>query len=121
MKDVHLLKIKEKTHQLVLKVYKATECFPNADTDTLTTRIQMISVSISEHVIAGYKQDSDVELARYLLTAIAQTNKLEYLLLLARDLGYLAVDLHNTLNREVEHVRKLLTASVQYLYFSIDS
>ncbi len=121
MRDVHVLKVKDKAHQLVLKIYKATASFPNADTDALTIRIQMTSISISEQVIAGYKQDSDVELARCLLTAIAHSNKLEYLLLLARDLGYLTFDTHTTLSKDVDDVRKRLTASVQYLYFSIDS
>ena len=89
MKDFRTLKVWEKTHALTLSIYKATENFPKQEMYALTNQIQQAAVSIPANIAEGCGKDSDAEHKRYFLISMGSSSELEYLLLLARDLGYL--------------------------------
>jgi four helix bundle protein len=92
MKDFRSLKVWEKAHALTLAIYKATEGFPKQEIYALTNQVQRAVVSIPANIAEGCGKDSDAELRRYFLIAMGSSSELEYLLLLARDLGYLPDD-----------------------------
>jgi four helix bundle protein len=89
MKDFRSLKVWEKSHALTLAIYKATEGFPKQELYSLTNQIQRAAVSIPANIAEGCGKDSDAELKSYFTIAMGSASELEYLLLLAHDLGYL--------------------------------
>src|SRR5258706_15492132 len=95
MKDFRTLKVWEKAHVLTLAIYKATDYFPSQELYFLTNQIQCAAVSIPANIAEGYSKDSDAELKRYFSIAIGSSAELEYLLLLAHDLGYLQGDMYH--------------------------
>ncbi len=115
MKDFRKLKVWEKAHALTLAIYKVTEGFPKHEVYALTSQIQRAAVSIPANIAEGCGKGTDPELAHYFQIAMASSSELEYLLLLANGLGYIAADTHARLNDNLVEVRKMLNAFLQTL------
>ena len=115
MKDFRTLKVWEKSHALTLSIYKATEKFPKQEMYALTNQIQRAAVSIPTNIAEGCGKDSDAELKRYFLISMGSSSELEYLLLLARDLGYLPETLFQPMITDLVEIRKMLNAFIQKL------
>ena len=115
MKDFRTLKVWEKAHNLTLAIYKSTEGFPKQELYALTNQIQRAAVSIPANIAEGCGKDSDAELKRYFLIAMGSSSELEYLLLLARDLGYLPESVFRPMTNDLVEIRKMLNAFIQKL------
>jgi four helix bundle protein len=115
MKDFKGLKVWEKSHALTLAIYKATETFPKQELYSLTNQIQRAAVSIPANIAEGCGKDSDAELKRYFTIAMGSASELEYLLLLAHDLGYLQDNLYQPMQNDLVEARKMLNAFIQKL------
>jgi four helix bundle protein len=115
MKDFRTLKVWEKAHALTLAIYKATDNFPKQETYGMTSQIQRAAVSIPTNIAEGCGKDSDPELKRFFLIAMGSSSELEYLLLLARDLGYLPDAVHQSLHKDLVEVRRMLNTFIQRL------
>ena len=115
MKDFRTLKVWEKSHALTLAIYKMTEAFPKQEMYALTNQIQRAAVSVPANIAEGCGKDSDAELKRYFLISMGSSSELEYLLLLAHDLGYLPQETFQNMNNELVEIRKMLNAFIQKL------
>ena len=115
MKDFRSLKVWERSHALTLAIYKATEGFPKQELYSLTNQIQRAAISIPANIAEGCGKDSDAELKRYFLIAMGSASELEYLLLLAYDLGYLQENIYQPMQNELVETRKMLNAFIQKL------
>ncbi len=115
MRDFRTLKVWERSHSLTLEIYKAAESLPKHEIYGLTSQIQRAAVSIPTNIAEGCGKDSDPELKRYFLIAMGSSSELEYLLLLAHDLGYLSDDTYKNLHEELVEIRKMLNAFIQRL------
>lgn len=115
MKDFRTLKVWEKSHKVVLAVYKATQSFPKSELYGITSQIQRAAVSVPANIAEGCGKDSDAELGRYFKIAMGSSSELEYLLLLAHDLSYLGDDQYRKLQANLVEVRKMLNAFIQRL------
>lgn len=115
MKDFRSLKVWEKTHALTLTIYKSTVEFPKQELYALTNQIQRAAVSIPANIAEGCGKDSDAELKRYFLIAMGSSSELEYLLLLACDLGYLQEATYQSMQNDLVEIRKMLNSFIQKL------
>jgi four helix bundle protein len=115
MKDFRSLKVWEKAHELTLAIYETTREFPKHEIYGVTSQIQRAAVSVPTNIAEGCGKDSDAELKRYSLIAMGSSSELEYLLLLARDLGYLPAENYQILQSKLIEVRKMLNAFIQHL------
>lgn len=113
MKDFRSLKVWEKAHSLTLSIYKSTEGFPKQELYALTNQIQRSAVSIPANIAEGCGKDSDAELKRYFLIAMGSSSELDYLLLLAYDLGYLLETTYQSMQNNLTEIRKMLNAFIQ--------
>ena len=121
MKDFRSLKVWEKAHALALTIYKSTVEFPKQELYALTNQIQRAAVSIPANIAEGCGKDSGAELKRYFLIAIGSSSELEYLLLLACDLGYLQEATHQSMQNDLVEIRKMLNSFIQKLKTSTRS
>jgi four helix bundle protein len=115
MKDFRSLKVWEKTHALTLAIYKSTEGFPKQEMYALTSQLQRAAVSVPANIAEGCGKDSDAELKRYFLISMGSASELEYLLLLAHDLGYLPKNTFQSMTNNLIEIRKMLNAFIQKL------
>lgn len=82
------LKVWQKGHALVLTVYRLTASFPADERFGLTSQLRRAAVSVPSNIAEGSKRVGNQDYARFLNIAEASLAEAEYLLILARDLGY---------------------------------
>ena len=110
MRDFRKLTVWEKSHQLVLAVYRATGDFPPDERYGLISQIRRAAASIPANIAEGCGKNTEAALARYTTISMGSASELEYHLLLAHDLGYLPTATYNTLNADLLHVKKMLVS-----------
>lgn len=113
MQDFHQLNVWKKPHELVLRVYKASNELPASENFGLVLNLRRSAVVIARSIAEGAGRDSDVEFAVELKKARAAGHDLEYNLLLSRDLGFMPGGLHDELNAELLEVRKMISGLVK--------
>ena len=115
MKDFRELRVWERAHRLVLDVYQATAAFPEDERYGLTGQIRRSAASIPSNIAEGCGRGSDADFARFVQVALGSASELDYQLLLARDLSYLARPAYVVLNGDLTRLRKMLNVFQQRL------
>ena len=115
MRDFRNIKAWEKSHQLVLATYKATQDFPSDERFGLISQTRRAATSIPTNIAEGCGRDTDKELAYFLRVAAGSSSELEYLFLAAKDLDYLKTDTFAELNQQVNEVKKMLNGFIKSL------
>lgn len=110
MIDFKTLQIWQRSHFLVLDIYKASQIFPKEELYILTAQLRRAAVSVPSNIAEGCGRNSDGELARFLTIAMGSTAELEYQILLAKDLGYIETDNYETINNEIIEIRKMINS-----------
>jgi four helix bundle protein len=118
MRDFTRLTMWQKSHQLALAVYAATQTFPQEERYGLTSQLRRSAASIPANIAEGAGRRSDAEYARFLDIAAGSGNELEYHLLLAHDLKLLPTQTYQPLRLQVNEVKKMLVAFIQKLVTS---
>lgn len=102
MQNYKELKVWEKSHQLVLEIYRITNKFPKEEIYGLTSQIRRAAASIPANIAEGCGKKSQLDLANFLNISLGSTNEIDYFLLLCRDLKYISetefLELENTIN-----------------------
>ncbi|MGD1045394.1 MAG: four helix bundle protein [Bacteroidota bacterium] len=110
MQDYRKLKIWQKAHELVLKIYIATKKFPKEEMYGITSQIRRSSASITANISEGCGRKTKTEFARFLVIALGSINETKNFLLLSKDLGYLTQgDFHNLTEYVIEMHKMLLS------------
>jgi four helix bundle protein len=112
MRDFRSLQVWEKAHRLALAVYKATSAFPKDELYGLTSQLRRASTSIPTNIAEGCGRDGEAELARFMQIAMGSASEVEYLLLLANELGFLEKSLYQQLERDATEVKRMLAAFI---------
>ena len=113
MKDFRQLKVWEKAHALTLEIYKATSVFPADERFGLTSQMRRCSSSIGANIAEGCGRSSDGDFCRFLEIAMGSVTELDYHLLLALDLGYLNISVHELLQPRVHEVKSMLAPFIR--------
>ncbi len=113
MRDFKKLKVWNKAHQWVLKIYRITASFPPDERLGLVVQLRRSAASISAKIAEGCGRESMQELSRFLIIAAASANEAEYQLLLAYDLGYIDGKTYCELNENIDEVKKMLNSFIQ--------
>lgn len=104
------LKVWQKSHALVLDIYRATKTFPDEERFGLTSQLRRAGTSVAANIAEGSKRQHNRDYARFLNVAEGSLAEAEYLVMLARDLGYLDDKRAETLLRGVPDVARMLHA-----------
>jgi four helix bundle protein len=108
LQDFRNLDVWERAHRLVLAIYKATATLPREEIFGVTMQLRRAATAVPTRIAEGCGRDSNLEFAVDLRKAVAACKEVEYLLLLAKDLGYLKPEIHDSLSAETVEVRKMI-------------
>ena len=108
MRDFKKLNVWHSSHQLVLKVYQATQFFPKEELFGLTSQMRRSFASISYNISEGAGRNSEKEFANFLNIALGSSNEAENQLILAKDLKYITDENFEILIEELIIVKKQL-------------
>src|SRR2546423_4045490 len=97
MRPHEKLDVWNRSIDLVMSVYKATESFPREERFGLTSQIRRAAVSIPANIAEGAARDSPKEFTHFLSTAQGSASELETEILIAHKLGYFAEKTHASL------------------------
>ena len=115
MKNFRDLKVWVKAHHLTLAVYKATSSFPKDELYGLTSQLRRSCLSIPANLAEGCGRGSQADFARFLQVAMGSASELEYHLLLARDLGYLACGDYQPISVSAIEIKRMLSSLIRKL------
>jgi len=104
------LKVWQRGHALVLKVYQLTTGFPLVERYGLTSQLRRAALSVPTNIAEGSKRISNHEYARFLNVAEASLAETEYLLLVGRDLAYVTPAAANACFSDVAELAGMLHA-----------
>ena len=91
MQDYRELLVWQRSHKLVLELYRETQLFPAAERFGLTSQLRRAVLSVPTNIAEGARRASPREYANFLNIAQGSLSETEYLLLVSRDLGYIPV------------------------------
>jgi four helix bundle protein len=102
----------QEAHALTLAVYRVTKDFPASETYGLVSQMRRSSASIATNIAEGSVR-SDTEFKHFLRIALGSASELEYQLILSNDLGYLSSEGFETLEGDVQAVKRMLTVFIR--------
>ena len=120
MQDFQNLEVWQVAHQIVLRLYRTTNCFPQEELYGLTSQIRRSAASIPANIAEGCGRQTDSDFRRILHLAMGSACELEYHLILARDLSFLDLEDFDALRTETVRVKKMLASLIAKLASSID-
>ncbi len=115
MKNFRDLKVWEKAHELVKRLYQATGQFPAEEKFGLTAQLRRAAVSIPANIAEGCGRSSERDLGRFLQISLGSASELEYELLLAHELGFLDSNIHEELTQRTIEVKRMLASLIRKL------
>ncbi len=89
-KGFRKLLVWQRAHELTLLLYQFTEKFPKHEIFGLTSQLRRAMVSVPANVAEGYAAGGKNQLGRYLDISQGSLAEVEYYLILALDLKYIA-------------------------------
>jgi four helix bundle protein len=101
------LEVWQRSHQLVLAIYKETENYPYDEKFGLVSQMRRAAVSIPCNIAEGFRRKGLKNTVHFYNIAHASLDELRYQLILSRDLGYIADD--KSYISQVEIVSKMLS------------
>lgn len=113
MSNYKELKVWQKSHLLALRVYKITETFPANEMYGLTSQLRRVAASIPTNIAEGQGRLSKKEYKQFLSISRGSAKEVEYLLLLAKDLGYINDEIYKELSTKCETILKMLNGLIK--------
>ncbi len=98
----------QKSHQLVLEIYKITQNYPAEEKFGLVSQMRRAAYSIPANIAEGFKRMSAKDKIRFYNIAQASLSELSYFLILSKDLKYCIKSFSN----QIEDINKLLAGLI---------
>jgi len=102
VKNYRDLEIWQDGIRFALAIYRVTANFPKHEQFGLSSQLQRAAVSIPSNIAEGHAQASDAVFARHLQIAIGSAAEVDTQLLIAQQLGYLALEQMQELRASAE-------------------
>ncbi|MDP3900038.1 MAG: four helix bundle protein [bacterium] len=100
-------------HKLVLRVYVITKSFPKEELFGLTSQTRRCAVSITSNIAEGFSRYSYKEKLHFYFISLGSVTELQNQLLIARDVGYLTLEVFNELAQQSIKVHKITNGLIK--------
>jgi four helix bundle protein len=104
------LKVWQRSHALVLTVYRLTAKFPAEERFGLVGQLRRAALSVPTNIAEGSKRQSGQEYGRFLNIAEGSLAEAEYLLIVSRDLTFATAGIIQPLLDEIAELARMLHA-----------
>jgi len=104
------LKVWQRSHALVLTVYRLTAKFPAEERFGLVGQLRRAALSVPTNIAEGSKRQSGQEYGRFLNIAEGSLAEAEYLLIVSRDLAFTTSSIVQPLLDEISELARMLHA-----------
>jgi four helix bundle protein len=105
----------QKSHQMVLAVYRYSATFPKMETYGLVSQMRRAATSVPANIAEGFRRQGAADKVRMLNIAEGSLEECQYYLILAKDLGYGSdpelANLSDEVGRLLTTYRKAILAS----------
>ena len=112
MKDFRTLLVWQKSHRLVLNIYKATAGLPAEEKFGLQSQIRRATISVPTNIAEGCGRSTDSDFRRFLDIAMGSANEVEYLVYLAAELGFVEAKASRQLAADVSEIKRMLSSLI---------
>lgn len=99
----------QKSHKLVLEIYKVTRSYPKEEVYSLTNQIRRASVSIAANIAEGYKKKTKASKLNFLNISEGSLEEVKYYIILSKDLEFISEKEFNQLESITEEVGRLIS------------
>lgn len=110
MRNFRKLSVWEKSHSLVLSIYKFTSSYPKEEVYGLTSQMRRSASSIPSNIAEGCGRNTQPQFARFLNIAFGSASELEYQIILSRDLEFISDKIFNKLIQNVIEIKRMLSS-----------
>ncbi len=108
MQDFRKLVVWKRAHAVVLRIYSLTSDFPANERYGLISQLRRCAASVPINIAEGCGRQTSKELVRYVDIALGSASELEYQLLLAHELGYIAAPDYESTAPSVIEIKRML-------------
>ena len=98
----------QKSHKLVLEIYKATITFPSEERYGLTSQIRRAVISIASNIAEGSKRRSNKDQSHFYNMAEGSLEEVKYYFILSYDLKYLKLEEGRGMMEKAREIGKML-------------
>lgn len=119
MVDYKNYKVWQRSHKLVLSIYTVTKEYPKTEQFGLVSQMNRAAISIPTNIAEGCGRETQKELIRFLYISSGSAHELDYLLLISKELGFLANETANDLIQEIDEIKKMLAALIKTIKKSL--
>jgi four helix bundle protein len=109
------LDVWEKTHELVLEIYKVTAKFPKSEMYGLSNQLKRAASSVPANVVEGQSRQTTKEYIQFLYNARGSLEEVRYFLFLSLKLSFLEEDTYKELEDRYESASKMLNGLIKSL------
>jgi four helix bundle protein len=102
------LKVWQRSHSLVLRIYPVTAQLPPEERFGLAAQLRRAAVSVPTNIAEGSKRRRSQDYAHFLNMAESSLAEVDYLLLLVVDLGYVEELVIKPLRVELDEIAAML-------------
>jgi four helix bundle protein len=103
----------QKSHELVLMVYKLSDKYPKQEIFGLTSQSRRCGVSIPSNIAEGFRRRTVNDSLHFYNISQGSLEELRYQMILARDLGYITKEEYEKFNLLAEEVSKVLNGWIK--------
>ena len=108
MQDYRKLQVWNRSHLLVLDLYKIVNQFPKEEQFGLISQIKRASSSIPANIAEGCGRNSNKDFAQFLNISLDSLNEVTYFILLAKKLNYINIEEYSKLTDECNEIKAML-------------
>jgi four helix bundle protein len=106
--DFLQVKVWQKSKNLAVLIYRATESYPRSERFGLVNQTRRAAISISANIAEGCGRRSDRDMARFVDIALGSAYELASHIELAAELGFMSSTTRRELGHTTSEVRRML-------------
>ena len=108
MENFRKLKVWQKSHALVLRVYKATKNYPNDERFALVSQMRRAAVSVVANIVEGSKRKTIKDRKHFHVMSDTSLEELKYYFILSYNLKYINKETGKELTEDAREVGRML-------------
>jgi len=110
MQDFKKLIVWQKSHALLIEIYRVVESFPKEELFGLSKQLKDAALSVEANLAEGSAKPGDLEFNRYVSISLGSACETESHLITARDLKFMSSPEYERLNSSCQEVRRMLVS-----------